>query len=450
VRNCFKLYITIFLSILSILPTCLLANETQQPLAREVLVQKHDTTYKYTYYFDDNKNQVVEDVSMILNDVSQAISRTEWMYQNNQVVLQREMKREQGSWQTVSLLETEYQGNNKSKETYKTVQSGIETIVKTIDYTYAHGKISSFTSIDDNQNTEKTVYTYDANGRIQSSTILNGKQSLLDSIQTIEYKYNQLGLNDSVLYYHYVNKVRAIDMLTIYYFDRHSNAIVKQTQKQWNPVAEHWDNLTQVQFTYHINSMLAQENYYFHNGSFWEPNLQYTYAYDEEGFLTEKIMYSPIYNQWRKISNITYTDKYNGQPNLMESTYNFWGGETGAMAENCIPYYFNGSITLMQANRIEVKYVIDTSVITGAHVDYEMLNVYPNPSNGLFYINPERHRITHWKVYNLSGVLVESNFNEFYTGIVDLTNLPDGSYMILASTDNQMELRQKLIINRAR
>ena len=56
---------------------------------------------------------------------------------------------------------------------------------------------------------------------------------------------------------------------------------------------------------------------------------------------------------------------------------------------------------------------------------YPNINIYPNPSSGLFYINsPEK--VDRWEVYNSAGLRVAegSNSERFHL------NLPDGAYWI--------------------
>lgn len=425
----------------------------EQPLAREINVQRQDSMFKYTYYFDDNRNKVVENKS-VADDrgVFYPVERTEWVYEAGQCVSQRESKRENNSWQTTALIQTIYDGDYKVEEIHAAFVDNIEATQQIISYNYQEGKLKSIVKYDRFKNPnnvkEKILFNYNTNNQLSNQIILNRPLSLFDTVQIIDYKYNKYNQPDSVIFYKRSKNKRIQDMLTVNWYDGSSGKQVGQMSKKWNIKSDKWENLTKSTLLYDSNNHLIRELYYHHDGLFWKPNTQYEYIYDTDELLAQKIMYQPIHNQWRKIFTIDYSDKYNNQPNTIESTYNFWGGETGSAVNTCIPYYFNGEMTLMDADRIEIKYMIDTTVITQINLGVSWLKIYPNPSDGLFYISPQDHCIDHWKVYNSNGMLVKSNVNQYFTGIVDLTNLPDGMYLVSVTTDDNQQLKQKVIIQR--
>ena len=157
-------------------------------------------------------------------------------------------------------------------------------------------------------------------------------------------------------------------------------------------------------------------------------------------------MFQPIYREWRRIYTIEYSDIANNQPNLMESKYNFWGGNTGDNMNNFIPFYFNNEMQIMRASRMEIKYILETTVKSLFESDW--LKIYPNPSTGVFYISTQDYFIESWEVFNVNGMMVKSEINRFRTGVVDLTSLPDGMYLIKALTNTNQQLKQKIIIQR--
>lgn len=423
------------------LPAYVIAEDI--PLAREILVQKKDTSFRYTYYYDDDHNPVIEDITKS----KQATKRTEWLYDaSGRQILQREMDWENNDWQTKNLLETQYIADKKSQEIYKYITQGLETVAKIVNYAYLGDKISSIETTNDDNSAYKTLYTYDAENRLKTIAVIHGVL-VQDTVQFIEYKYHPEMALDSVISYKIEENQRNKEYLTIYRYDKISSLLSSQTNKRWNDNISNWQNETRLTYSYNSDAEMNQETAYYHNSLFWVPILRYENTYEDQQ-LAEKVTYRHIYNDWRKISTIEYLDKYYGQPNLMESKYNFWGGETGTYAHNIIPYYFNGSLSLMQADRMEIKYVLDTGTITNNINQVDFLNVYPNPSYGLFYINPKDHKINSWKVYNANGMVVQAAINEYDTGIVDMTNLPEGIYLIDAYTDENKQLRQKLIIHK--
>ena len=79
------------------------------------------------------------------------------------------------------------------------------------------------------------------------------------------------------------------------------------------------------------------------------------------------------------------------------------------------------------------------------------LSIYPNPSRGNFSIDSK----VDWKnsnveVYNLRGELIQRAFVIVFNDVqkLDLTNLPEGEYMLRIRTDNFYTITKRIIINR--
>ncbi len=426
----------------------------EQPLAREINVQRGDSVFKYTYYYDENYNKSIENKSVADERATfYPIKRTEWIYEAGQCVSQRELKREENSWKTTFLIQTTYFGDHKVEEIHTTFVDDIETTQQIISHNHEGEKLISVVKYDnsktDDNVMEKILFNYNSEDQLSSQIILNRTSLLLDTALIINYKYNDNNQQDSIIFYKRRDDKCVQDMLTVNWYDEFTGNQVEQVSKRWNKRNDKWENLTKMIFQYDGNQSMIRELYYHYDGLFWKPNTRYEYTYDADGLLEQKIMYQPIHNKWRKIFTIEYSNKYNDQPNLIESKYNFWGGEIDSYVNTCIPYYFNGEIALINADQIEIKYIItETSVITHTNSEIGWLKIYPNPSDGLFYINPQNYCVDNWKVYDINGMLVKSNVNQYFTGIVDLTDLPNGMYMIMVTTDDNQQLKQKIIINR--
>ena len=424
----------------------------EKPLVKEIVVNKQDSVFRHTFYFDDNRNKVIENKFYMKDFTPYPVSRTEWIYQANNCISQREQKWNNADWSTTYLINAEFSGNVKALEKYILVVNNVEITEKTITYTYENSKIKSIVKykgqIENNDVEERILYDYDDRQNIRLQQIIPGDVLQSDSILAFRYVYNLSGKTDSVIMFRIQQAVEYNEDLTTFVYDKNTGNLLCQTQKKWNDASARWDNLTKTEYLYDDSDKLVEEMYYFYNILFWIPNTKYEYIYDSNGKLGQKIMYQPIYRQWRKIFTIEYSKIENGQPNLMESKYNFWGGETGSYVNNFIPYYFNDEIAIMKADRMELKYFMETTVISKNNFDSEWFKIYPNPSNGVFYIDTQNFYVEKWEVYNLSGLMIKNNFNHFHTGVVDLTEFPDGIYMIIATTNDNKQLKQKLLINR--
>jgi hypothetical protein len=101
-------------------------------------------------------------------------------------------------------------------------------------------------------------------------------------------------------------------------------------------------------------------------------------------------------------------------------------------------------MNILKASKIEVKYITDLSDVNPLKSESKILKVYPNPSDGIFYISTRDHVIDTWEVFSPSGKKLKTGLNAFRTGVIDLTGMPAGMYFIRAFTaDNQM-LTQKI------
>ncbi|MDD4427514.1 MAG: T9SS type A sorting domain-containing protein [Paludibacter sp.] len=425
----------------------------ERPLVREIITSKKDSVFRYTYYFDEYRNKVMENKYYIKDDTAYPLTRTEWIYDANRCVTQREQKWHNGNWNTTYIINSAFTDDFKVLETHVLVTNSIESINKTIAYNYEAGKLKSVVSYKGQQDQhdviEQVLFNYNEQQSVSSQQITRGQPHQTDTAQIIRYSYNSSGKLDSVILINSIQQVEKYEILTTYYYDKPSGNLTVQIQKRWNDVAAKWENLTRTEFVYDEHNKLVNEVYYHYSSLFWMPNTKYEYKFDSNGLLEEKVMYQPIYRQWRRIYTIEYSDIANGQPNLMESKYNFWGGETGSYANNFIPYYFNEEIAIMHADRMELKYLIDdTTFTTNSLLEPQWLKIYPNPSNGVFYISTQCYYIKSWEVYDLNGVLVKEDNNRYRTGVVDLTALPDGIYIIKAITSDNKQLKQKIVINK--
>ncbi|MDD4489734.1 MAG: hypothetical protein PHD30_04435 [Paludibacter sp.] len=251
------------------------------------------------------------------------VSRTEWIYQANNCISQREQKWNNADWSTTYLINAEFSGNVKALEKYILVVNNVEITEKTITYTYENSKIKSIVKykgqIENNDVEERILYDYDDRQNIRLQQIIPGDVLQSDSILAFRYVYNLSGKTDSVIMFRIQQAVEYNEDLTTFVYDKNTGNLLCQTQKKWNDASARWDNLTKTEYLYDDSDKLVEEMYYFYNILFWIPNTKYEYIYDSNGKLGQKIMYQPIYRQWRKISTIEYSKIENGQPNLMES-----------------------------------------------------------------------------------------------------------------------------------
>ena len=76
----------------------------------------------------------------------------------------------------------------------------------------------------------------------------------------------------------------------------------------------------------------------------------------------------------------------------------------------------------------------------------ETLNISPNPSNGIFNISSSKE-IEELKAYNINGQIVWRT-NKLNETQIDLSNLPEGLYLLELKTENQELIHQKVVIKK--
>jgi hypothetical protein len=180
---------------------------------------------------------------------------------------------------------------------------------------------------------------------------------------------------------------------------------------------------------------------------YWAPVLKYVYVYDNTSHLLEKNQFKALYNKWRLLSTVKYSNFNNNQPNLVESKYQFWGGETGNPAVGLLPYYMNDEIQLKSAHKIVISYVTDLTVITDSQLDEKKISIYPNPSNGVFYINAGKFNVQKWELYDLRGTLLQKDELRLTSGVIDLTGTPAGVYILKVFSGDNQHIIQRIVIN---
>jgi hypothetical protein len=423
-------------------------------LVREIIAHESDSVFRFTYLFDDYKNKVVENKYFVNeNNISYPLSRTEWIYDRQYCLLQRKQQWKGSAWESTFLIESEYVGDIKQKEKHFSVSNNYEQIEKTVVNQYENGKLLSVKSNNGAEADQKvqqlSQFIYDNANRVRIMQI-DGDADVENQLkQKLQYIYNdKTGKLDSLIYFNIQGTEDTKKLLTLYFYDSSTGNLTLQIQKKWNDIASKWENQAKSEFIYNEGGILIQEIYSHHSGYFWIANTRYDYVFDSQGLLKSKIMSQPIYRQWRKIYTIEYSQIENNQPNLMESKYNFWGGNTGELVNNYIPYYFNDEISIMEASKMEIKYTTDITVVTNSVFETGWLSIYPNPSNGVFYVNTQNYYIESWQVFDLRGIVLKSEVNRIRTGVIDLTDFPDGMYMIKAMTSDNKLLKQKIIIQR--
>lgn len=88
---------------------------------------------------------------------------------------------------------------------------------------------------------------------------------------------------------------------------------------------------------------------------------------------------------------------------------------------------------------------VKTNNLSSELFEQEKINIYPNPSNGIF--NIENDNITKIEIFDLVGKLILKQENEFGVSFVDLNHYPKGTYLAKIINKNNQVYTIKLIKN---
>ena len=118
--------------------------------------------------------------------------------------------------------------------------------------------------------------------------------------------------------------------------------------------------------------------------------MRYVYKYDDRDMLLAKHLSLPVYSEWRNTVNIRYLSTAIPDVEEIESVYGFWGGNAGDPVNSRIPYNFNGEMQIAYGQKMQITYSEVNSIETNNKSNQAALKVFPNPSSGVFYYNPDR------------------------------------------------------------
>ena len=84
----------------------------------------------------------------------------------------------------------------------------------------------------------------------------------------------------------------------------------------------------------------------------------------------------------------------------------------------------------------DIHVAIDSKVSDFA---VENTTLYPNPSNGIFYISNGSNNAAFVNIFNVTGKLIYSNSNYFENEKIDISNYPSGVYFVEIKTDKSVQ-----------
>lgn len=423
-------------------------------LITELKVLDTDSSFRYLYIYDNQQNKVLETKYILRNTNWSRQCQTEWYYDGDKCIAQKERTWSNNSWVTQKNIDFVYKNNQLSTETYAVLNQTNMVLERKVEYSYYQDKLDAkncYQWINNQwQLIESNKFTYDEVSHIdslQTIVFLNGlstQQYLFINTYLPDNQLKTQTLKTSVDGKNWTNSLK-----TIWYYKTGDNKVLAQIKKSWLSEIENWQNLERVDYVYAITGDLLSEVYQHWKMVAWEDDVKYDYEYDATNRFVKKSMSLPIYHQWRKYLSVNYSNFVGNVPNLMESKFEFWGGNTGEFTTSYIPYYFNNELTIQKAKKLEISYLVDQELSIPqlpGNVTDNSLQVYPNPSKGVFYLDTQKHNVKSWELFDLKGNIIKKHLQTENSGVIDITDLDNGIYLLRVLTSTK-SYYQKIIKN---
>lgn len=423
----------------------------QNQLVTELKVFDGDSTFQYSYLYDNHDNKVLETQYLQINNKWVYKSQNEWFYNGNKCIAQHKKVWNNNQWVISFTIDYTYINDLLDSEIHTGYNNGIATPYRKIKYEYTLQvvtKKSDFYWINSAWNlSEVNSFTNSENGKTATDTTFVYQSDSISKQLLSIFSYNSDGTLFSQLIKEKVGSSDWVNSEFVYwYYKPGSELIVSERNKKWNTETGLWENLQKAEYEYNTGNQLISETYQRWETMFWGNDIRYDYEYDTNGVKVKQTLSLPIYHQWRKAISINYSNIVDNKANLMESNLNFWGGTTGEPTNSYIPFLFNNEMVIQKGKQIEISYIesIDPQVIDENFDSGELKLAYPNPSNGIFYINTQKVEILSWIISDLNGRILKKREQAYISGIIDISDLPEGFYILCANT-RDTQLTQKLI-----
>jgi len=434
-----KVYRTILLTLL-LLCACNHAFATETRIT-QLFITNEGREYRHTFLYNAFGDVLLETKylqSENNNSTWLRQSQTEWFYLSG-VTIQQQRVFENGAWRNTASVEIRYNsfGNKQEKITYDYI-SGVRTRIKRVvyenpgnaqspirEYIYQNGvpQLSIVHSFSTNRIYEGLVIQQ--NSAVYENGIIDFTIALLTTYHITSGK--QLAS---------VARINTVNTDSTTWFYNETGRLISQRSKRWSERGEYWVNSQRIDFEYNANGNLIAENFLQWSGMHWQNIYRYEFQY-ENNVQVRRTLQTHLHRDWRDLISIHYGDFHNGRAREIWSEFNFWGGNAGELTTSHIPFMFNDEMTIRRAERIRVSYDdLPTNGGVGTDINNPNLaiRVFPNPSDGIFYLSTETHEIVSWKVFSPIGQMVKQHVQRFHTGVIDLTGLPKGIYILQVET----------------
>lgn len=414
-------------------------------LVTEILLYQSDSVFRHTYLYDQQKRVLLDTRSFRNGSEWTNTEQTEWIYFENKPEIQIDRKWKGNEWVDNYIIKQKREGNVLVEEHFSGAATA-ENLIKTTTKLFENNLLKSLTRrqiVNGNPVlVDSVMYDY-VSAKLLTETHYNYKPGGALSAYMFDYKYNEVGNPVSMQEKVYVNDTLWKTISESEWFYKPGTTLVSSERfRKCDTVSGVWENSCMQRYRYDANGNLNEEIYFYWNSMVWENDLRYVYKYDEQDQLFAKHLSVPVYKEWRNTINIRYLSTANPNVQEIESVYGFWGGNEGDPVISRIPYHFNGEMRIAYGQKMQIttSEVNDLKVVNKAN--QPVLNVFPNPSSGVFYYNPAEIEPDSWTVFDMNGRLLKTQHGGSASGVIDLSDQPNGVYLLRAKAgDNLLNIK---------
>lgn len=407
----------------------------------EMLVSDNDSVYRYAYIYNKDGQPVVETKALKYGSEWQNISQTEWFIQSNLPTAQTQRLWHNNKWNDVQSVRYEMAGS-KLVEIQATFQNNLQTDVRKIETEFTNNLKTAetdYTII--NGSWVKTIQTrffYNPSNQIDSTLISHYDASVLKTTYKTIYEYFANGNCKTVI----VSVKNDFDLMfvnvsrTSYSYKSGTNLLAEIRNQRWDSKISKWEYDTKSEYVYDEIGKILEEIAWEWNSQFWNQVLRYEYRYNAQNEIVSKLVSMPIFKDWRNTNSVNYLHESGSRNLTIESVYGFWGGKSGEKLNTYIAFPFNDETIIRKAETIKLTYIpFFATSIPETSQSKSIIQLYPNPSKGVFYMSNFDAQKQSWTLCSLSGSALKQSGNKPCSSIVDITDFPNGIYVLRINSD---------------
>lgn len=436
-----------------LLCNCPVWSQTEMaPLITDVQVSNGDSTYRLLYLYGDANLKSLETKYAQYNNEWIRKEQTEWIYSNGRCETQYTRKWVDYEWMPLHKIAFTYLNNLRESEIHYDFKNANYLPLNKHTWFYAGERLTTETDSVYTENrwkiSSKNSYVFSTSLEKTDTVFFTKYDADTICFQSyIEFKYNESALPYLETYAEKKDNRWLNCFQTKTFYEKNTNRKSYQVNKTWNNSAKKWTNSQNISYQYNAQNEITKETFQRWQSQSWENDLRNEYFYNTDNKLDRKVTYKQIYDEFRPISSVNYTEFQFNKASLIEAKNEFWGGEKGSAINTFLPFVFNEESVVQFGSKIKISYIpVDNTKLkeVDGQINKGLIRVYPNPSTSIFYFNTKKFNVKSWTVNDISGKTILQKSSAEESGVVDLGDFKSGIYILRVVTTEGV-LTQKLI-----